>query len=54
MTLTILTVLAGAALGGGLAGRLTAVVVLAVIALVALAVANGTRFMCRVAELFDD
>jgi hypothetical protein len=54
MTLTIFTVLAGAALGGGLAGRLTAVVVLAVIALVVIAVANGARFMYRVAQLFDD
>jgi hypothetical protein len=54
MTLTFLTVVAGAALGGGLAVGFTAVVVLAAVALVVLAAANGAQFMRRVAELFDE
>ena len=54
MTLTFLTMVAGAALGGGLAAGVTAVVVLAAVALVVLAAANGARFMRRVAELFDE
>jgi hypothetical protein len=54
MTLTLLTMLAGATLGGGLAARFTAVVVVAAIALVVLAAANGAQFMRRVAELFDE
>jgi hypothetical protein len=54
MTLTFLTVVAGAALGGGLAVGVTAVVVLAAVALVVLAGANGAQFMRRVAELFDE
>jgi hypothetical protein len=54
MTLTFLTMVAGAALGGGLAVGVTAVVVLAAVALVVLAAANGAQFMRRVAELFDD
>jgi hypothetical protein len=54
MTLTFLTVVAGAALGGGLAVGVTAVVVLAAVALVVLAAANGAQFMRRVADLFDE
>ena len=54
MTLTFLTMIAGAALGGGLAVGVTAVVVLAAVALVVLAAANGARFVRRVAELFDE
>jgi hypothetical protein len=54
MTLTFLTMIAGAALGGGLAVDLTAVVIAAAVALAVLAAANGARFMRRVAELFDE
>jgi hypothetical protein len=54
MTLTFLTMVAGAALGGGLAVGVTAVVVLAAVALVVLAAANGAQFMRRVADLFDE
>jgi hypothetical protein len=54
MTLTFLTMVAGAVLGGGLAVGVTAVVVLAAVALVVLAAANGAQFMRRVAELFNE
>jgi hypothetical protein len=45
---------AGAALGGGLAAGVTAVVLLAAVALVVLAAANGAQLTRRVAELFDE
>jgi hypothetical protein len=51
---TVLTVLAGAALGGGLAVDITVVVVMAAVALVAIAAANSARVMRRVGELFDE
>jgi hypothetical protein len=54
MTLSFLTIVAGAALGGGLVVGISAVAVLATVALVVLAAANGARFMRRVAELFDE
>ena len=49
VTRPLLTVLAGAALGGGIAVGLTVVVVVAVVALAALAAANGARCL---GELF--
>jgi hypothetical protein len=41
--LTVLTVMAGAALGGGIAAGVTVIVVAAVIALVLLGAANAAR-----------
>ena len=43
VTLTVLTVMAGAALGGGIALGATVLVVAAVIVLVVLGAANGAR-----------
>ena len=54
MMLTFFTVLAGAALGGGVAIDITVVVVLAGIALAVIAVANGARLVRRVGELYDE
>jgi hypothetical protein len=53
MTLTLLTVLAAAALGGGLLAQLTLVAVFAAGALVLIAVANGAVLMRRVMSLYD-
>jgi len=47
---TVLTLMAGAALGGGIATGVGVLVVLAVIALVVLGAANGVRGLAR---LFD-
>ena len=49
-----LTMVAGAALGGGLEVGVPAVVIAAAVALAVLAAANGARFMRRVAELFNE
>src|SRR5215203_853011 len=54
MMLTFLTLLAGAALGGGVAAGLTALVVLAATALTVLAAANGVRAVGRVFETLGD
>jgi hypothetical protein len=54
MTLTLLTMVAGTALGGGLEVGVPAVVLAAAVALAVLAAANGARLMRRVAELFDE
>jgi hypothetical protein len=54
MTLTFMTMVAGAGLGGGLAVGVTAVVVLAAVALVVLAAANGAQLMRRVADLLEE
>jgi hypothetical protein len=54
MTLTFLTMVAGAALGGGLEVGVPAVVVAAAVALAVLAAVNGARLTRLVAELFDD
>jgi hypothetical protein len=54
MMLTFLTLLAGAALGGGVAVGLTALVVLAATALTVLAAANGLRSLARVFETLGD
>jgi uncharacterized membrane protein len=51
MGLTWLTVLVGAALGGGVAAGITAIVVIAVVALALLAAANGVRML---SELLHD
>jgi hypothetical protein len=51
MTLTFLTLIAGAALGGGIAVGLTAVVVVAAVALVVIAAANGVRTVRRMFEV---
>jgi hypothetical protein len=50
MMLTFLTLVAGAALGGGIAAGLTALVVLAAVALAVIGMANGVR---TVGRLFD-
>jgi hypothetical protein len=51
---TALTVLAGAALGGGIAVNVTAIVIVAVIALVLLAVANGVRMLGEMSDSLSD
>lgn len=48
--LTALTVLAGAALGGGIAVEVTAIVIVAAIALVLLAAANGVRMLGEMSD----
>jgi hypothetical protein len=51
---TFLTVLAGAALGGGIAAGVTVIVIAAVVALVVLGAANGLRSLDRLSHtLFD-
>ena len=50
MFLTALTVLAGAALGGGIAVDVTAIVIVAAIALVALAAVNGVRMLREMSD----
>lgn len=47
---TALTVLAGAALGGGIAVEVTAIVIVAAIALVLLAAANGVRMLGEMSD----
>jgi hypothetical protein len=54
MTLTLLTVLAGAVLGGGLAAQTTLLVAIAVGALVLIALANGAVLVRRVMSLYDE
>ena len=51
MMLTFLTLVAGAALGGGIAVGLTAIVVVATVALVVIAAANGIRIVGRMIEV---
>jgi hypothetical protein len=48
--LTALTVLAGAALGGGIAVEATAIVIVAAIALVLLAAVNGVRMLGEMSD----
>jgi hypothetical protein len=48
--LTALTVLAGAALGGGIAVEVTAIVIVAAIALVLLAAVNGVRMLGEMSD----
>jgi hypothetical protein len=48
--LTALTVVAGAMLGGGIAVNVTAIVIVATIALVLLAVANGVRMLGELSD----
>ena len=52
--LTFITVIAAAALGGAVALELTALVVLAVLALVVIGVTNGTRSVGRMFESLGD
>ena len=52
--MTALTVLAGAALGGGVAVDVTAIVIVAAIALVLLAVTNGARMLGEMSASMDD
>lgn len=52
--MTALTVLAGAALGGGVAVGVTAIVIVAAIALVLLAAANGARMLGEMSASMDD
>jgi hypothetical protein len=47
MMLTLLTLVAGAALGGGVAVGFTALVVLSAVALAVIATANGVRTVDR-------
>ena len=54
MILTALTVLAGAALGGGVAVDVTAIVIVAAVALVALAAVNGARMLGEMSASMDD
>ena len=54
MMLTFSAVLAGAALGGGLAVGVTVIVVVAAVALTVIAAANSARVMRRVSELFEE
>lgn len=54
MTLTLWTVLAAAALGGGLVAELTMVATFAAGAVVLIAVANGAVLMRRVMNLYDE
>jgi hypothetical protein len=53
MMLTFLTLIAGAALGGGVAVGVTAVVVIAAVALVVIAAANGVRTVRRMFEVLQ-
>jgi hypothetical protein len=48
--LTALTVLAGAALGGGIAVEVTEIVIVAAIALVLLAAVNGVRMLGEMSD----
>jgi hypothetical protein len=54
MTLTLLTVLAAAALGGGLVAQVSVVVAFAAVALVLIAVANGAQLLRRVMNLHNE
>jgi hypothetical protein len=51
--LTALTVLAGAALGGGIAVDVTAIVIIAAIALALLAAVNGVRMLGEMSDSLD-
>ena len=51
---TFLTVLAGAALGGGIAAGVGVVVVVAVVALVVIGIANGVRSLDRLGHTLYD
>lgn len=51
---TYLTLLAGATLGGGIAVGVTAIVIVAVVALVALGIANGVRSLDRLGHTLYD
>ena len=51
---TFFTVLAGAALGGGIAAGLTVIVVVAVVALVVLGITNGVRSLDRLGHTLYD
>ncbi len=53
MFLTALTVLAGAALGGGIAVDVTAIVIIAAIALALLAAVNGVRMLGEMSDSLD-
>ena len=54
MFLTALTVLAGAVLGGGVAVDVTAIVIVAAVALVVLAAVNGARMLGEMSASMDD
>ena len=51
---TLLTVLAGAALGGGIAANLTAIVIVAVVALVVIGAVNAARSFDRLSHTLYD
>jgi hypothetical protein len=50
----VLTVIAGAALGGGIAAGLTLIVIAAVVALVVLGALNGVRSLDRLGHTLYD
>ena len=54
MTLTLMTVVAAAALGGGVAAQVTLVIAFAVAALVLIGLANGAGYVRRVISLYDE
>ena len=51
---TVLTVMAGAALGGGIAARVTVIVIVAVVALVVIGAINGVRSLDRLSHTLYD
>jgi hypothetical protein len=51
---TILTVLAGAALGGGIAANATVLVIAAVVALIVIGAVNGVRSLDRLSHTLYD
>jgi hypothetical protein len=54
MMLTLLTLAAGAALGGGIAVGVTALVIVAAVALAVIGAANGVRTVGRIFEVLRD
>ena len=50
MPLTVLTLLAGASLGGGVAAQLTVLIVIAAVALVLIAGFNGLRMLSGIID----
>ena len=54
MTLTVLTMLAGAALGGGIAAGVTVIVIAAVVALIVIGAMNGLRSLDRLSHTLYD
>jgi hypothetical protein len=51
---TVLTVLAGAALGGGIAAGVTVLIIAAVVALIVIGAVNGVRSLDRLSHTLYD